>query len=391
MKSSKENGLHKFVSFILIAILLIFVVGFAVNGWQEDTKEPDSGNVGDNNDNTDENTDGTQSPDTTPKPDGDNTGNTLNPDDNTTGETKPPIQEEIKEPVYINTMTGLETSQEQVSNLPLGFVVNPSHPLYGISASDLTIEFPTEDGSTRMLSYTTDNSLLWKIGALAETRAFISGMSNFFGGIVVSYGNDDLVKYSAWETSQIELDLSKHHNSYFIENTLYVYTSKELIDDALDETPTVKGEIYKKPPFIFSEEETKGKTEASTIHIPFSSSAETELFYSQKAGKYLYYKNGNRKMDMLSGKNISFDNVFVLFANATTYERANGSELVIDTISGGMGYYITGGTLTEIKWTVNENGELKFLTLSSEDLLINKGNSYIAYYKASSSSDIKVN
>ncbi len=390
MKSSKENGLHKFVSFLLIAILLIFVVGFAVNGWQEDTKEPDSGDDGGKTDNTDENTDGNQTPDTEdPGNEDDNTA--ILPDDNQ-NEPTPPVEDEIiKDPVYINTMTGLETSCEQAENIPLGFVVNPLHPLYGISSSDLTIEFPTENGNTRMLSYTTDNALLWKIGSLVETRAFISGMSNFFGGVVISYGNDDLVKYSAWETSKIELDLSKQYNSYFVENTLYIYTSGEKVDEALTENPQIKGECYKTPPFLFASAEIKGTTNAERVIIPYSSSSETQLYFSEKTGKYLYYKSGSRKVDMLTGKNIAFDNVFVLFANATTYEKANGSELVIDTLAGGTGYYITKGTLMEIKWYINENGEMKFSTLAGEALSVNKGSSYFSYYKASCSSDVKVN
>ena len=93
---------------------------------------------------------------------------------------------------------------------------------------------------------------------------------------------------------------------------------------------------------------------------------------------------------MLSGKNVSFNNVFVLFSDATTYEKASGTELVMDVMSGGKGYYVTQGTLTEFKWALNELGELNFYSLSGERLTVNRGNSYFAFYKASESPKVKI-
>ncbi len=392
MKSSKESGLHKIVSFALIAVLLVFIVGFAANGWNEDLKGSESGDGGDKTGETDENIDNNPTPpdddtsNTTPPPSTDSTES----EDNNSGENTLPPEPEA--PKYINSLTGLEITKEQSEKLPLGFVINPSLAMYGVSSSDLAIEFPTEDGTTRMLSYTTDTSLLWKIGSLVETRAFISGMSNFFGGIVVSYGNDDIVKYSPWDLSKSELNLKNFTSCYYTENTLYVYTSAESVDMALSQRPDIKIQGYKNAPYIFNQDgKVLGNNDATTVIIPYSESSETELYYSEKTGKYLYYKSGNRKIDMLSGKNISFNNVFILFADTTTYDKSIGSELVVDTTSGGRGYYISAGKQTEITWSVNENAELKFFSLSGDVLEVNTGNSYISYYKASNSSAVKIN
>ena len=162
MKTSKMNGLSRLLSFLLIAVLLICTVGFAVNGWQsKPNDEPDSGDFGDNTDKTDENTDGTDK-------------NPNNQDGNVETPTPPDSGDEITPPVEIpkfyNTITGLEITEAQAALSPLGFVLNPGAPLYGVSNSDLTIEFPIEDGSTRLLTYTTDSSLLWKIGRKIEDK-----------------------------------------------------------------------------------------------------------------------------------------------------------------------------------------------------------------------------
>jgi hypothetical protein len=216
-------------------------------------------------------------------------------------------------------------------------------------------------------------------------------MSHFFGGIVISYGNDDVIPYDIFDTSELEFDLSKNQGSYHRENAKYVYTSYEKLTSFLDTVRKDFGEAYKNSPFDFvSDGIITGVSEATTVTLPYSDKSATSLYYSEKTGKYLFYKGGNRKVDMLSGKNVSFDNVFVLFADATTYEKSSGTELVMDVMSGGKGYYVTKGTLTEFTWGLNELGELNFYSLSGERLTVNTGNSYIGFYKSSESTKVKI-
>ena len=93
---------------------------------------------------------------------------------------------------------------------------------------------------------------------------------------------------------------------------------------------------------------------------------------------------------MLNGKNIAYTNLFILFVNTTTYETFNGTELVLDNVSGGSGYYVSNGHATEIRWSMNEAGELEFKSLNGEILSVNRGNAYVGYFKASESLKIKI-
>ena len=374
MQSSKTNGFYKLVSFIVIAVLLLCLVGFAANGWQSPPNdEPESGENGDTSDKTDENKDGEDTP----------SGDEIISD-------KPADLEEDPVIVYHNTLTGLSVSKEIYSAIPYAFVMNPSAPLYGVSSSELTIEFPLETGNTRIVAYTSDTSSLWKIGALAPTRNFISDMSNLFGGILISHGSDDIVKYNSNYTENKVLDLSAYENSYYRENTLYVYTTKELTENLLASTSGLEGSEYKTPPYDFVSEDSAaiGNTSAKSVIIPYSLGNETQLYYSEQSGKYIYFKGGSRKVDLLSGDNISYTNIFVLFADATTYEKSDGTELVVDTSSGGYGYYVSGGYKTEIRWSINPSGNLEFKTLSGERLTVNRGNAYIGYFKASNANSV---
>ncbi len=380
MKNLKLKGFYKFLSLLLIAILVASAVGFAASGRETTPTQPDSGDVGNTTDETDENKDGT-GPDDGAKPDNDNS---TTPDEEQT----PPIITEPEE-IFISKITGLKITEEEYNSIPKGIVVDPMRPLYGISKSDLAVEFPIEDGTSRLVAYTTNAEVMWKIGSLKATRNFISNMSNFFGGVVVSYGNDDKVVYDAWETDDIVLDLAQYSDCYYVENTLYVYTSENMINIAENRmSASAALTEYKNAPYTFSDTKISGVTEASAVTIPYSNQNVTNLYYHEGSGKYLYYKGDNRRMDMLTGENVSFTNVFILFSNATTYENSDGTELVIDTVAGGRGYYISNGGLTEFVWSTNKSGELVFKNLMGETLTVNTGSSYIAYYKASLAANI---
>lgn len=383
MTPQKLTGFHKFVCFVLIAILVILVIGFVANGWEVNGNIPGSGDVGNSTDDTDNSNDknGTN--------DGNDTQNTPPAEDNVNSDTNPPDTEQNipkEEPIiYINSMTGLEISEETYNRVPYAILMNPSSPLYGVSNSDIAIEFPIEDGTTRLMIYDSSDETLWKIGALAPTRKFISRVSDFFGGIIISYGEDDKTSYDIQDYNSITIDISKYSDCHYVENGQHIYTTENMLELAKNKTANYQPIYqYKTAPYEFYEGSSFiGTGSATTIIIPYSTKNETELYYHEKTGEYLYYKSSNRKMDMLTGKNVSYKNVFILFADTTTYEKSEGSELVIDVVSGGKGYYASEGKYTEFIWKTDVSGELSFYTLSGEKLKVNPGKSYFTYYKSS--------
>ena len=127
MKSFKMNSLQRLVSFILIAVLLICTVGFAANGWQSTNDDPDSGEVGDSTDKTDENTDGISPPSNNNSNDNSGGDSTQNPNENET-----PDEPVIELPKYKSPITGLEISEEAAFTTPVGFVLNPAFPIKSI-------------------------------------------------------------------------------------------------------------------------------------------------------------------------------------------------------------------------------------------------------------------
>ena len=62
MRSLKLKGITRLISFVLIAVLLIFIIGFAANGWQSQSNTDNKSNA----ENTDAPSDKTETNDTPP-------------------------------------------------------------------------------------------------------------------------------------------------------------------------------------------------------------------------------------------------------------------------------------------------------------------------------------
>ena len=370
MKNAEASNITKIIAAVIIGVMLIFMIGIVANGWQNDLNGENSGEVDDSNDNAD-NLNG----------DTDENEGTA---DNITVEKEPEI------PKFMSYLTGLKITEDMDGILPYAILIEPGAPIYGISGSELTIEIPTENGNTRFVVYRNDISNLGKIGAITKTRNYISQTVKFFGGIQVAYGNDDIVSYSSIP-STLHIDLSKNSDYVYKENGKNIYTDRENLE-TLVKSEGIDLLSYKNQnmPFEFVEyyETVSGNASAETVLIPYTDTNSTYLKYDAASKTYHLYKGERAKVDMLDGKTALYKNVFVLFSNMITYELSSGTETVVDTASGGSGYYITDGTLTELRWSVDKNGNLTFKDLNENKLTVNRGNSYIGYYKASDLSSV---
>ena len=374
MKNNKNGSVHKAIAAILISATLILAVGIVVNGWALEPEEENSSDIGANTDNAD-------------KLYGDTDKNDGTADNFTENEE---TEEVPKAPDHFNYLTGLGIESNLAAIQPKVFCIDPNAPLYSVDGSEVIIEFPTESNGSRMLVFRTDTAALGKIGAFAPSRDYMGALVKLFGGLLVANGNDDIVNYNSIAQT-LNADLSKYKNNIYRENGNSVYTDSKLLDDIF-KSENIDTEAYKtnKTPFNFCEygDEIKNKTVAKEIFIPYDDESKTTLTFDEELGEYKLLKGEHARIDMLTGNQLAFKNVFVLFADMTTYERSYGTENVVETTTKGTGYYFTCGTLCEIRWNVNSSNELIFETLSGEVLTVNRGTSYISYYKSSASADV---
>ena len=369
MKWLQNGNLAKLVAFFVIAVVITCTVSFAANGWQSFIKnEPDSDEVMPDNDsannNIDENNDGTQDADT------------------------PVVQDK-----FYHAITGLETELESTLKKPIAICLESSTPLYGISSSYLTIEFPTEDGNTRFLCFSDEVTSLGKIGSLAPSRGYISNLVSFYGGILLSYGIDDSFKYDYKAPGSV-LDFKATTGYCYTEYNSFVYTNGDLVNALMNNSSIsqANSETPKLPyDFIDCDKNValNGK-KAEAISISFSGSSSTLLNYSATTNKYQLTKNNSVKKDLLNDRPLTYDNVFILYADSVTHETESSTQLIMNTGDSGTGIYATNGQYIEITWIADSNGELTMYDSEGNRLTVNRGYSYIAYVKSSQKSSVKI-
>ncbi|MBE6635103.1 MAG: DUF3048 domain-containing protein [Ruminococcaceae bacterium] len=377
MKDKKYGNLQRSIAAILIGVVLIFMIGIVASGWQEkqDTL-PDGENSGDGGNTTVD----------ADNPNGDTAGNDGTADNNTQ------IKDEAtKIPEFINYLTGMGCTEDEYGRIPFAFTFESNAPLYGISTSSVTVEIPTENGSTRFLVFSSDALTLGKIGAVSPTRDYILGISKFFSGITVAHGNDDIISYGG--TSDLCIDLSAYKDKLYRENGSNVYLDGQILEE-LCRLESIDTEIYRSTslPYSFVDfgKTVYGNTAAVRVALPYAEASETVLSYDTESCKYILSKGGKEKIDILNGSVAAYTNIFVLFSDTVTYETSAGTETVVEAEGRGTGYYVSMGKMIEIRWKTDKNGKLIFEDLNGNKLTVNRGSNYIAYYKSSESGTVVI-
>ena len=371
MKASKTVGFYRLILSVVLIAMVVAVVGIAVDGWQQPSQDGTGGVPS-------APSGGTQTPVTPPT-------------DNPTLETPTPLP---TPPAFVSYLTGLEVTEEASRRNPLAIVMNGSTGGYGLSHASIVMELPIENGSTRYLAYMESTDALGQVGTLMPSRRYLSDMLRSFGGLLVCYGNEDRVSYDGYDVSSLTLDLHGKQGCSYTEGLSDVYTNGYMLQNGLSGS-MLSTEIYETPtlPFRFAEYGTalpRGAMEATELLLPYGSGTETELVYKESSGTYVLKKGGKTYTDQLTREAVEFTNVFVLFADATTYERTDMTQLVLDTKAGGAGFYASAGGAVRITWRTDEGGSIHFYDTAGRELTVNRGTSYISFFKSSMSTEVSL-
>ena len=374
MKWLQNGNLTKLVAFFVIAVVIVCTVSFAANGWQSF--------INDGNDDDNVTTDNSE----------ENNEENKNTDGEDTNDDIPVIQ---PTPKYYHLITGLETTFEDSLKKPICISLESSHPLYGISSSYLTIEFPTEYGNTRLLCFTDEAKSLGKIGSIAPSRGYISNLATYFGGVLLSYGNDDRFKYN-YDSPSCTLDFDAISGYCYTEYNTFVYTNGDLVNAFINNSApnqSYNDKINLPYNFSSSEDNTPTGENATSVTITYSDNNASLLTYSLQDKQYIFtksVKDASLKNDLLNDKPLKYDNVFILYADSTTHETEEDTQLILDTNTSGTGIYVSHGKYVEISWERTASGSLVFYNADGEILTVSRGTSYIGFAKASSKSSISI-
>ena len=128
-----------------------------------------------------------------------------------------------------------------------------------------------------------------------------------------------------------------------------------------------------------------GAPAAKTISITHSESYRTRLTYNSWGRNYkLEMYNRSKKayentVDELTGKQLSFDNVVVCFADIAAYAGDSHDVQSVNYVAGGQAYLFTRGGVQVGRWEKpHPTHPLKFYTETGEEMTLNRGKTYLA-------------
>lgn len=300
--------------------------------------------------------------------------------------------ETFHEGIY-NDLTGeWNAKRKKQYGRPIAIMINNIEnaiPQSGIGQADIVYEFVVEGGITRMLAIFSDYTKLEKVGSIRSCRPYYVTTANEFDAIYMHYGQSP--------QGQDELDRTgiDHISGLSGEGTVAfyrssdrdaphnVYTNGEMIKAGLDYLGCrTKHEKDFESKFLFNEEDTEPTGEAvNKLTLNMSNYTQPWFEYDSKNKVYNRFQYGDKQVDDLTGKQLTFKNIIIQFAHYTSID--DHDRQLIDLVGTGDGYYISDGKLVPITWEKADwDSVTKYKTSDGKELMLNPGKTYVTVFES---------
>lgn len=269
--------------------------------------------------------------------------------------------------LYFNPLSGLPCDSRASSARPLAFCTKEAAGSF-ISAADLVIEAPTESGNTRLLLLGTAHAEQFPSISIASVRPYMAALANDFFAVSIYRGTSDRERESAallYDT----IDL-KEKEAKTVEELRTLLTASGI-------QTGIAGSIalpYRLTPV--GESTVPTSAPSTYVSVGFSQDAATSFTYDPLSRCYTMRSSRALKQD--GAELPSFANLMILFHDATERVTKDGAELVLDTNSGGSGYYVSCGQVMQILWRRDPSTSSLLITdTDGIPLTVNRGKTYV--------------
>lgn len=285
---------------------------------------------------------------------------------------------------HVNPLTGLVQFEDTSKSVqrPVAIMVENSSismPVQtGLSKADIIYETEVEGGITRLMAVYQDISGLDKIGNVRSARYAYIDLALGHNAIYVHCGQDpQFAKPHLDDIDDVDINTNSQGaeriaNGLASEHTLYALAGDLWTNISGKFTTTQE----KAPLWVdFTDEalDLDGGS-ATSVAIPFPAST-TKFEYDSATGLYTRLFGAEEQNDYFTKEKTQVKNVFVLLTPMTLYPTNVHRKI---SLEGGNGYYITNGTMQEIKWSKGaaDNGFI-FTDTSGDEIEVSAGNSWV--------------
>ncbi len=303
-----------------------------------------------------------------------------------------PVQE-----MSVNPLTGLKTLEMGKENLrPVAVMINNIKKAQtvqtGVPKADIIYETEIEGGITRLMAVYKDISAAEKIGTIRSARVPYINLALGHDAVYVHCGIDPIYAEPYLPQSGItDFDLNKNpwgkygfreSNGLSYEHTMY--TSSAEINRGITErdirSTTEKNTAWCDfiDPAAFT---LPTGNAANKVTVKFSGAATSVFTYNSETKLYTKNSSDQPNRDYVTGESYDVTNVFVLATQI--YNYPDGKHRKVE-LSGGKGYYCSGGAVEEIVWKkATAKSPVQFFTKTGSPLKVNAGKSYVCIHSGS--------
>ena len=291
---------------------------------------------------------------------------------------------EVKEEKFTNPLTGIKNLPKANYDIrPVAVMVNNisiAQPVQtGLNAADIIYETEVEGGVTRLMAVYKDFSVVGQIGSVRSARYPYVDLALGHDAVYIHCGQDPT--YCAPHLKDID-DLSvdtgttgakRIKNGLASEHTLYIFGNEVWPTIAQKFKTETTNTLWQN--FAAEDEKvTLTGGAADKVEIPFPL-LKTVFQYDNATGLYRRYSKGNEMKDYVTKESVTVKNIFILLTSISDYP--DGKHRRVD-LTGGSGYYVTNGTVTEIKWQKgNAKSPIKITNTDGKDIKVSAGKSWV--------------
>lgn len=308
---------------------------------------------------------------------------------------------EITEPVIPEGMvksrlTGLWIPEETAHYRPYAVMINNikvASPQSGLSAADILCEALVEYGVTRFMAIFEAQDAMAdttsRIGSIRSARHYYVTFANEFDAIFVHFGG---TSYATDAIKQMHIDevdgitetlaAKAFSRDKRIQSPHNVFLNFSImLNDVFNSSLRSEWDNTRDEIFVFNETDVvpeNGQT-ADKVTIRFSQSAKPYFTYDSESGEYTRYQFGILHKDANNDQPLTYKNLIIQYVK---YSDIGNEYLTVDLDNAeGEGYYVTNGIAVPIRWKRPEGtNSCKYYDNNGNELVINVGKTYIAYY-----------
>jgi len=278
-------------------------------------------------------------------------------------------------------------------------------PQSGIGEAGIIYECMTEGSITRMLAVFNNYEGIEKIGPVRSARHYFIDLAYNNGAYYIHYGGSPQAYESIKKNGVKDVDgmtVPNGEGKAFYRDPVRVKQKGMYEHSAFTTGEGLKyGLEYKKyelmsdeplePAFCFAEKEyTPDGEEALKVTVPQGSYVTPVFEYDEKTGEYLRFQFGKEHIDELTGEQLSFKNVFVIYAPQNNIKGDTAGRIDVKLTGELSGLYITNGAAVPIKYVKQSlKDPAKYCAEDGSELKVNPGRSFVNVLSSSKTAKIE--